>query len=86
MKTIVLVGVLEKLQYTWPLKVCGVTADVEIAAHGAGHAVLVYLAYVDEEVTVLSAAVIPLLEDFGGLWEVSSEASGVEEIEASRVT
>jgi len=47
-----------------------------MAAHGAGQAVLIYLAYVYEEFTVLSAAVIPLLEDFGGLWEVGSEASG----------
>ncbi|MBM4446401.1 MAG: hypothetical protein FJ023_03500 [Chloroflexi bacterium] len=86
MQTVVLAGVLEKLDYAWALKVCGAaTLAVEIAAHGAGHAVFVYLAYVYEEVTVLSAAVIPLLKDFGGLWEVRPEAFGDEEAVASGV-
>jgi len=86
MQTVVLFGGLEKLKYAWPLKVCGVTAAaIKMAAHGAGNAVLVNLAYVDEEVTVICTTVIPLLKDFGGLWEVSSEASGAEETEACRI-
>jgi hypothetical protein len=81
-----LVGVLEKLDYAWALKVCGATAStVEMTAHGAGYAILIYLADVHEEVTVLSAAVVPLLKNFGNLWVMSSEASGVREPKASGV-
>ncbi|UCH51121.1 MAG: hypothetical protein JSV54_09050 [Chloroflexota bacterium] len=62
MQAIVLVAVLEKLQYTGPFKICGATAvAIEVAAYGAGHAVLVYLAYIYEEVTVLSTTVKPFL-------------------------
>ena len=62
MKTVVLVSVLEKLKYTWPLELCGIAAAaVEVATHGAGHAVLVCFAYIYEEVAVLSAAVKPFL-------------------------
>jgi len=86
MQAVVLAGGLEKLKDAWPLKVCRVTAAaIKMAAHGAGYAVLVNLAYVDEEVTVICATVIPLLKDFGGLWKVSSKASGAEETEASGV-
>jgi hypothetical protein len=82
----VLVGILEKLDYAWALKVCGATAStVEVAAHGAGDAIFIYLADVHEEVTVLSAAVIPLLKNFGNLWVMSSEASRAKEPKASGV-
>jgi len=85
-QAIVLVGVLEQLDDVWRLNVCGATAAaVEMAAHGAGYAILIYLAYVDEEVTALSAAVIPLLNDFGNLRVMRSEASGAKEPKASRV-
>jgi uncharacterized membrane protein len=81
-----LVGVLEKLDYAWALQVRGATArGVKMVAYGAGQAVLVYLTYVDEKVTVLSAAVIPFLKNFGNLWVMSSEASGVKEPKASGV-
>jgi uncharacterized membrane protein len=81
-----LVGVLEKLEDAWPLQVRGDAArGVKMVTYGAGHAVLVYLTYIDEEVTVLSAAVVPLLKNFGNLWVMSSEASGVREPKASGV-
>jgi len=58
MQAVVLIAILEKLDDARTLKVCGATAaTVEVATHGAGHAVLINLAYVYEEVTVLSAAV-----------------------------
>ncbi|GEM_PF-3407629 len=86
MQAVVLIAVLEKLDDARTLKVCGATAAaVEVATHSAGNAVLINLAYVYEEVTVLSAAVEQFLEYFGGLREVRSEASCAEETEASRV-
>ncbi|MCJ7828812.1 MAG: hypothetical protein MUP81_03610 [Dehalococcoidia bacterium] len=73
---------IEKLEDAWPLQVRGAAArGVKMVAYGAGQAVLIYLTYVDEKVTVLSAAVIPLFQNFGNLRVMCSEASGAEEDE-----
>jgi hypothetical protein len=79
-------GGIEKLKYARALYVCGDAArGVKMVAHGAGHAVLVYLTYIDEEITVLSTAVKPLFQNFGNLRVMCPEASGAEENEVGRL-
>lgn len=73
---IVFVGDLEKLGDAGAFKIRGATASaLKMATHGAGDTILVYLAYVHEEVTGLGAAVIPLLKELGNLRVMGSEAS-----------
>jgi hypothetical protein len=75
---------IEKLNYTWPLQVSGAAArGIEVVTYRAGHAVLIYLTYINEEVAVLSAAVKPLFQNFGNLRVMCPEASGTEEDEIS---
>jgi hypothetical protein len=82
----VLVGDLEKLDDAWPFKVPGATVPAfKMAAYGACDAILIYLAYVHEEVTVLGAAVIPVLKELGNLGVMGSQASGSEESKAAEI-
>jgi hypothetical protein len=84
MPAIVHFGGIEKLEDARPLQVSGAAArGIEVVTYGAGQAVFVYLTYINEEVTVLSAAVIPLFQNFGNLRVMGSEASGAEENEIS---
>jgi hypothetical protein len=84
MPAIVHFGGIEKLEDAWPLQVSGAAARrIKMITYGAGHAVLVYLTYIDEEVAVLSAAVKPLFQNFGNLRVMCPEASGTEEDEIS---
>ena len=85
MPAIVDPGDIQQLDYAWALKVSGAAAGaVEIAAYGAGYAILIYLAYIDEEVTVLSAAVIQFFKHLSNLRVMGSEVSGAKEPKASR--
>ena len=71
---------MEKLEDTWAFEVCGATASaVEMTAYGTRYAILIYLAYVHEEVTVLGTLVIPLFKYLGNLGVMGSEASGAKE-------
>ena len=80
------VGVIEELEDTRAFKVCGATASaVEMAAYGAGYTILINLAYVHEEVTVLGATVIPLFKQLSNLRIMGSEASGAKEPKACGV-
>jgi len=82
----VLVSDLEKLGDVWPLKVTGATAlAFKMATHGAGNAILIYLAYVYEEVAVLGAAVIPVLKKLGNLGVMGFEASRPEKSKAAEI-
>jgi hypothetical protein len=86
MPAIVHFGGIEKLYDTWPLQVSRAAArGVEVVTYRASHAVLVYLTYIDEQVTGLSAAVKPLFQNFGNLRVMSSEASGAEENEIGAI-
>jgi hypothetical protein len=82
MPAIVYFGGIEKLQYARALYVCGdAAAGVKMVAHRAGYAVLVYLTYIYEEVTGLSAAVKPLFQNFSNLRVMCPEASGAKKNE-----
>ena len=82
MPAVVHFGGIEKLEDAWPLQVRGAAArGIKMITYGAGHAVLVYLTYIDEKVAVLSAAVIPLFQNFGNLRVMCPEASGAKENE-----
>jgi hypothetical protein len=82
MPAIVHFGGIEELKYARPIQVSGAAArGIEVVTHRAGHAVLVYLTYIDEEVTGLSAAVKPLFQNFSNLRVMSPKASGAEENE-----
>jgi hypothetical protein len=84
MPAVVHFGGIEKLEDAWPLQVRGAAArGIEVVTYRAGHAVLIYLTYINEEVAVLSAAVIPLFQNFGNLRVMCPEASGAEENEIS---
>ena len=48
-------------------------AGIEVAADGAGDAVFVDLAYIDELVAILRCPVIPVLEQFGNFREVKAQ-------------
>jgi hypothetical protein len=82
MPAIVHFGGVKKLEDAGPLQVSGAAArGVEVVTYRTGHAVLVYLTYIDEEVTGLSAAVVPLFQKFRDLRVMSSKAYGAEENE-----
>jgi hypothetical protein len=82
MPVIVQFGGIEKLYDAWPFQVSGAAArGIEVVTYGAGHAVLVYLTYIDEEVAAFGAAVKPLFQNFGNLRVMGSKASGAEENE-----
>jgi hypothetical protein len=77
-------GGIEKFEDAGPFEVGGGTiARFEVAAYGAGYAVLVCLAYVYEQVAVFSAAVEPFFQDFSNLRVMCPEASGTQENEVS---
>jgi len=75
-QAIVTVGGLEQAEDAWALGAGGAALLIEVATHGAGDAVFVHLADVLEEVAVLGALVIPLLEELLEPHSVGSKASG----------
>jgi hypothetical protein len=76
MPAIVHFGGVKELEDAGPLQVSGAAArGIEVVTYSAGHAVLVRLTYIDEEVTGLGAAVIPLFQKFRDLRVMCPEAS-----------
>lgn len=75
-QAIVTVGGLEQGEDARALGAGGAALLIEVATHGAGDAVFVHLADVLEEVAVLGALVIPLLEELLEPQPVGSKASG----------
>lgn len=75
-QSIVPVGGLEQAEDARALGARGAALLIEVATHGAGDAVFVHLADVLEEVAVLGASVIPLLEELLEPHSVGSKASG----------
>jgi len=73
---IMVVTGLEQVEYTRPPGVSGAARFFKVATYGAGDTVLVNLADVFEEVALLGASVIPILEELLKYYSMGTEASG----------
>jgi hypothetical protein len=73
---IMVVTGLEQVEYTWPPGVSGAALLFKVATYGAGDTILVNLADIFEEVALLGASVIPILEEFLKHYSMGTEASG----------
>ncbi|MCK4964013.1 MAG: hypothetical protein KAH98_00065 [Dehalococcoidia bacterium] len=75
-QSIVIVGGLEQADDARALGARRAALLFEVITHGAGDAVFIHLADVLEEVTVLGALIIPLLEELLETHSMGSEAFG----------